>query len=199
MIYVWDPRFLVRIWSSRSDMNSMFDSLWGNVSICLLSFFGLILSGCLFLFGQGCLIFELIKDLLYLEWCSIWDVIQTSLFIPSLFLLISMIVHVQLRLMPYLYQICLWIQLLNNLKRFSTILGLLSIMVFKLEVARYVSYLTWLTPFRFLIYNDVHMLCICYLLSSNRGHVLVLWNLNLPVQCKVLLRYWLFCFIFFTT
>ena len=135
----------------------------------------------------------------YLEWCSIWDVIQTSLFIPSLFLLISMIVHVQLRLMPYLYQICLWMQLLNNLKRFSRILGLLSIMVFKLEVARYVSYLTWLTPFRFLIYNDVHMLCICYLLSSNRGHVLVLWNLNLPVQCKVLLRYWLFCFIFFTT
>ena len=37
-------------------------------------------------------------------------------------------------------------------------------MVFKLEVARYVSYLTWLTPFRFLIYNDVHMFFI--LLSS---------------------------------
>ncbi|XP_050267122.1 uncharacterized protein LOC126710613 isoform X1 [Quercus robur] len=55
-------------------------------------------------------------------------------------------------------------QLLNNLKRFSTILGLLSIMVFKLEVARYVSYLTSLTPFRFLIYNDVHMFFI--LLSS---------------------------------
>ena len=36
-----------------------------HVFICLLSFFGLILSGCLFLFGQGCLIFEFIKDLLF--------------------------------------------------------------------------------------------------------------------------------------